>query len=78
MSGEAVVQFLFILAVPLVVVGGGLFTLFAIGALFDALENPGELKGRIEGAFRRPPKEPRAPGPDHYYRPHWQDAPAKK
>jgi hypothetical protein len=77
MSGEAVVQFLFILAVPLVLVAGGLVTLFAIGALFDALENPGELKGRIEGAFKRPPREPKPPGPDHYYRPHWQAEAAK-
>jgi hypothetical protein len=77
MSGEALVQFLFILAIPLVLVAGGLVTLFAIGALFDALENPGELKGRIEGAFKRPPREPRATGPDHYYRPHWQAEAAK-
>jgi hypothetical protein len=74
---ESLAQFAFILAVPLVVVAGGLVTLFAIGALFDALENPGELKGRIEGAFKRPPREPRAPGPDHYYRPHWQAEAAK-
>jgi len=72
MSGEAILQFLFIVLVPLVLVGGGLITLFAIGALFDALENPGELRGRIESAFRRPPKPPRVPGPDHYYRPHWK------
>ncbi|PYQ26026.1 MAG: hypothetical protein DMF81_00650 [Acidobacteria bacterium] len=71
-AGETAVGFLFILLVPLVLVGGGLVTLFAVGALFDALENPGELRSRIEGAFRRPPREPKAPGPDHYYRPHWQ------
>ncbi len=21
--------------------------------------------------FRRPPREPRRPGPDHYYKPYW-------
>jgi hypothetical protein len=78
MSGEAILQFLFILAIPLVVVGGGLVTLFAIGALFDALENPGELKGRIEGAFRRPPKAPKPTSPDHYYQPHWKAEKAPK
>ncbi len=69
---SAVIEFLFILVVPLVIVGGGLLTLFAIGALFEALENPGELKGRVERAFRRPPKDPKATGPDHYYKPYWQ------
>jgi hypothetical protein len=65
------VQFLFIVAVPLVLVGGGLVTLFAVGALFDALEHPDELRTRIEGAFRKPPPPPRATAKDHYYRPYW-------
>lgn len=65
------IQFLFILAVPLVVVAGAVVTLFAIGALFDALEHPEELRGRIEGAFRRPPKPAKMAGRDHYYRPFW-------
>ena len=68
----ALIQFLFILLIPLVLVGGGLVTLFAVGALFDALENPDELRGRIEGAFRRPPRDPQTPGADHYYRPYWR------
>lgn len=65
------VQFLFIVVVPLVIVGGALVTLFAVGALFDALENPDHLRARIEGAFRRPPRPARTPDKDHYYRPHW-------
>ena len=69
---STVIELLFILLVPLVLVGGGLVTLFAIGALFEALENPGELKGRVERAFNRPPKAPKATGPDHYYKPYWQ------
>jgi hypothetical protein len=67
----AAIQFLFIVLVPLVIVGGAVASLFAVGALFDALENPGDLRSRIEGLFRRPPRPPKTPGPDHYYRPHW-------
>ncbi len=64
-------QFLFIVAVPIVVVGGGLLTLFAVGALFDALEHPDRLGLRIEAAFHRAPKPPQIAGPDHYYRRYW-------
>jgi len=73
---SAMVEFAFILFIPLLIVAGGLVTLFAVGALFDALENPGDLRSRVESAFRRPPKAPRATGPDHYYKPYWQ--PQKK
>jgi hypothetical protein len=45
--------------------------LFATGALFDALEHPEDLRGRIEGIFRRPVKAPKLAGEDHYYRPYW-------
>jgi hypothetical protein len=62
---------LFVVAVPLVVVAGGLVTLFAVGALFDFLENQEAFAQRIEAAFRRPPKTPTGIGPDHYYRPYW-------
>jgi hypothetical protein len=65
------IQFLFIVLVPLVLVAGAVVSLFAVGALFDALEHPGEIRGRIEGAFRRPPAPPKTPGDDHYYRPYW-------
>lgn len=68
---ENVVPFLFIVAVPLVLVAGGLVTLFAVGALFGALDHPDELRQRIEGAFRRPEPPPRVPGEEHYYKPHW-------
>jgi hypothetical protein len=67
-----IVQFAFIVAVPLVLVAGGLVTLFALGALFDALEHPDELRARIEGAFRKPPAPFRTTGKDHYYRPYWK------
>jgi hypothetical protein len=75
---EKAIQFLFILALPLVVVGGGLVTFFGVGALFEALEEPAELKRRIEGAFRKPPKPPQPIAPDHYYQQYWTDAPAKR
>jgi hypothetical protein len=26
---------------------------------------------RVEALFRRPPRTPKSPGPDHYYRPYW-------
>ena len=65
-------QFLFIVLVPLLLVGGGLVTIFALGALLDALDDPEELKQRIERAFRRPPKAAKPPDDDHYYRPYWE------
>jgi hypothetical protein len=71
---SALIEFLFILIIPLVLVGGGLVTLFAVGAIFEALENPGRRRRWVENAFRRPPKEPKVPGPDHYYKPYWQSS----
>jgi hypothetical protein len=71
MSGASVVEFLFIVLVPLVVVAGALVSLFAVGALFDLLDHPGEARGRIEGAFKRPPAAPRATAKDHFYQAHW-------
>jgi hypothetical protein len=72
MSWQTIVEFGFILLIPLVVVAGVLVGLFALGALFNTLEHPEEMRARIEGAFRRPPKAPRETAPDHYYRPHWK------
>ena len=65
-------QFGFILLVPLLIVAGTLVGLFAIGALFDLLDNPGETRSRIEGLFNRPPAAPRPPRKNHFYRAHWQ------
>jgi len=65
-------QFLFILMVPIVLVIGGLVSLFAVGALFDALDNPQEIQKRVEGLFRQPPSAPRPLSPRHYYQPHWR------
>jgi hypothetical protein len=65
------IQFAFIVLLPLIVVGGVLLGLFAVGALFDALEDPEGLRARVEGAFRPSTRPARMTGPGHYYRPHW-------
>ena len=67
-------QFVFIVLVPLIIVAGGLVSLFAIGALFDALENPGDLRVRIDGLFRRPPAPTKPLSTDHYYQPYWKSS----
>jgi len=54
-----------------VVVGGGLVALFAVGALFDFLDDQEGFAKRIEALFRRPPKPPKLAGPDHYYKAYW-------
>jgi hypothetical protein len=64
-------EFLFVVAVPLVVVAVVLGKLFLIGFVFDALENPEAVSRAIEGMFRRPPRPARTAGPEHYYRPYW-------
>jgi hypothetical protein len=69
------VAFAFIVAVPLVVVAGGLVSLYAVGALFAALDSPGEIAGSIE-AFFRGKQAPSKPAPeDHYYRAYWAEKP---
>lgn len=73
---EAIAQFLFIVILPIVIVVGGLVSFFAVGAFFEALEDPAVLGKRIEGAFRKPVAAPRPVAADHYYQPHW--APAAK
>jgi len=71
MDALALIQFLFILAVPVVLAAGAVISLFAAGALFDALDNPDQLRERIDGLFRRPPRDPKATDSRHYYRPYW-------
>ena len=64
-------EFLFVVMVPLVAVAGGLVTLFLVGFVFDALENPEPVSRAIEGMFRRPLAPAKIAGPEHYYRPYW-------
>jgi hypothetical protein len=65
------IQFAFIVVLPLIVVGGAILSLFAVGAAFDAIEDPGALRSRVEGAFKPSTKPARLTTADHYYRPHW-------
>ena len=69
---DQLLQFLFIVLLPLLIVAGGLAGLFAVGALFDFLDDQQGFARRIEALFRRPPKTPQLAGPDHYYRPYWE------
>jgi hypothetical protein len=69
----SLIEFLFIVLVPLALVAGGLVSLFGVGALFEALEHPDQIRGRIEGVFRRPPRPPKTPGEDHYYKAYWAE-----
>jgi hypothetical protein len=69
---ESLVYFAFIVALALSVPVAVLIGLFAVGALFDALDNPAELKQRIEAGFRGTPHEPRPLSPKHYYLPYWR------
>jgi hypothetical protein len=68
---EQLLRFLFIVVLPILLTAGGLVTLFAVGALFDFLDNPNAGSGRVEALFRRPAKPSRTAGPEHYYRPYW-------
>jgi NADH:ubiquinone oxidoreductase subunit 6 (subunit J) len=68
----AAIGFAFIVVLHLVVVAGAVLTLFLVGALFDALDHPEELRTRIEGAFHKPPKPAEPTKPGHYYKPYWQ------
>ena len=67
------IQFLFVVAVPIVVVAGALVTLFLAGAVLNLVDNPQGLQESVLGLFRRPAKEPRATRPDHYYKPYWKE-----
>lgn len=67
----SILQFAFVVVLPILLVAGGLVTLFLVGALLEALEHPEELSSRIEASFRRPPRPPKATSEDHYYKPYW-------
>ena len=66
-----VLRFAFILVVPLAMVAGGALSLFGLGALIYVLEQPQEVRTRIEAAFRRPEKPARKLNPSHYYQAYW-------
>jgi hypothetical protein len=71
---EALLQlarFLFVVITPFVLVLGAVVTLFAVGALFDALDHPDEIESRIQALFRQPLRKPAPPPKDSYYRTYW-------
>lgn len=45
-------------------------TLAVAGLLLGGLHLLGAP--RVEAIFRRPPRAPKTPGPDHYYKPYWR------
>ena len=53
----------------LLIAAGLLLALAAV--VFLVLRAPEASKRRVEALFRRPPRPPKAPGKDHYYRPYW-------
>jgi hypothetical protein len=54
----------------LVAFAAALLVLLVVVALL-ALRDPEASKRRVEALFRKPPKTPKPPGQDHYYRPYW-------
>jgi len=66
-----VARFAFVFILPIALTAGVALALFSLGALFYVLDHPAELRGKIDAAFRRPPKPARNPGPDHYYQAYW-------
>jgi hypothetical protein len=68
----SLVQFLFIFMLPIIIVIATLVGLFAVGALFDALDNMDELKQRVEAAFRGTPPQSKPVSASHYYQPYWR------
>ncbi len=58
-------------AVVALIVAGVLGALAAVAVVFLAWRDPEASKRRVEALFRRPPRPPKTPGQDHYYRPYW-------
>ena len=69
------VAFGFIVLVPLVAVAGAVVTLFAVGAIFATLDNPGDLSGQVEAFFRGRLKPSKPVAEDHYYKQYWAEKP---
>jgi hypothetical protein len=68
---EQLLRFLFIPGLAIAATVGGLVALFAVGALFDFLDNPTAGSRAVEALFRRPARPSKTAGPEHYYRPYW-------
>jgi hypothetical protein len=51
--------------------GAGLVAVAVLAVVVMAVANPEAARRRVLSVFRRPPRPPRAPGQDHYYKPYW-------
>jgi hypothetical protein len=68
---DKLAAFAFVVLVPVVAAAGALVSLFAVGALFNALDDPKGWEATLRSIFRRPTAPPKPPGKDHYYKPFW-------
>ena len=71
MALQTLVQFAFIIIVPVLAVAGGVVTLLALGALFDVLDHPDQTAARVQALFRQPLAAPKTPGRESYYKAYW-------
>jgi hypothetical protein len=56
--------------IPLIAVGAVLALLVLVVAILS-LRDPQGATRRVESLFRRPPKQPKQPDTNHYYKPYW-------
>lgn len=56
--------------IPLVAVGA-LVALAVLALAVFVLRDRGKAARRVEALFRRPAREAKKPGTDHYYKPYW-------
>lgn len=49
----------------------GLLLLGVTAFLLIVILRPDATRRRVLSLFRRPPRPPRTPGQDHYYKPYW-------
>jgi hypothetical protein len=73
MAMGSVIEFLFILFLPFLVVGGVLGLLFGLGGLLYMASYPEETRRRLQAWFRRRPRTPRQVRSSHYYKAYWTD-----
>jgi cell division septation protein DedD len=58
-------------AVVTLIVAVVLVALAVVAVAVLGWRDPEASKRRVEALFRRPPRPPKTPGRDHYYRPYW-------
>jgi hypothetical protein len=55
----------------LLLVAGAIVALVVLAAFVLILSKRQAAVRWVESLFRRPPRKPRQPGSDHYYKPYW-------